>query len=289
MVQEPENISVKGFWRGTRVPNLVIIVFTQFIVTYTLLRTDLSVSAILADFQLLLVIVSTVMVAAAGYLINDYFDIKIDYINKPERVVVGRLLKRRVVLVVYQVFNILAVLIALLVDWHIVIFHITSITLLWLYSNNLKKHPLVGNLVIGLLTAASLMIVAVYYDTYTLTFWAYAAFAFFFTVIREIIKDAEDLKGDAAFGYKTIPIVWGYRKTKIFMIVLLAIFLTIVIIDSIFSKEDRMRLIAYGLIPITIFYGYRIFNADTKKDFTMLSTLSKVIMLIGVLSMFLFR
>ena len=289
MVNEPENLSVRGFWIGTRVPNLIIIVFTQFITTYSLVRTDLSITQILSDPGLLLVIASTVMVAAAGYLINDYFDVKIDYINKPERVVVGRLLKRRVVLVVYQAFNIAALLIGLYVGWQIVVIHLSTIGLLWFYSHDLKRHPLIGNIVIGLLTSASLIIVAMYYHSFGLTFWIYAAFAFFFTVIRELIKDAEDLKGDAAFGYQTLPVIWGYRKTKIFMIVLLGIFMTMVTAVSILLKQETFTLIAYALVPITLFYAYRIYFADTKKDFSNLSLLSKIIMIVGITSMFIFR
>ena len=289
MVKEPENISIKGFWIGTRVPNLIIIVFTQFITTYSLIRRDLNIAQILSDIDLVLVISSTVMVAAAGYLINDYFDIKIDYINKPERVVVGKLLKRRVVLVTYQVFNILAVLIGMYVSWRIVGFHVISITLLWFYSHDLKRHPLVGNIVIGLLTAASLIIVAVYYESYGLIFWIYAAFAFFFTLIREIIKDAEDLKGDSAFGYKTLPVIWGYRKTRILMISLLGVFLILVSLVSLVLKNESFELMTYGLVAVTLVYGYLIFFADTKRDFTRLSLFSKVIMLVGILSMFIFR
>ena len=108
-------------------------------------------------------------------------------------------------------------------------------------------------------------------------------------MIREIIKDAEDLKGDSAFGYKTLPVIWGYRKTRILMISLLGLFAIMVSVASLVLKIETFTLMTYGLVVVTLIYGYLIFFADTKKDFSRLSLLSKLIMLVGILSMFIFR
>ena len=224
----------------------------------------------------------TVMITAAGYLINDYYDVKIDFVNKPDRVVVGKKLKRRWVLAGHTILNFGAIGIGFYLSWPIGITMFgAAFFLLWLYSNQLKRLPLVGNLSIAVLTGMTLVLVAEYFQERTFIIACYAVFAAFITLIREIIKDVEDRKGDERFGCRTIPIVYGVAKTKNFLFVIMIIFIITVFI---LLQNISLVLPIVLLLTLTVL-AFGIAKADTVKAFCNLSTLTKVIMLLGVISM----
>src|SRR5690606_19191379 len=163
---------------------------------------------------LYLIVLSTLLIAAAGYIINDYFDVKIDLVNKPKRVIVGRYLKRRMAIGTHQLLNVLGVIAGLLVSYKVALVNIFSVSPLWLDSERYKRQLLIGNVAVSLLTALSLMILTVHYPQNRKLIFIYAVFAFFISLIREIVKDIEDMKGDAFHGCRTLPIVVGIRRTK---------------------------------------------------------------------------
>jgi 4-hydroxybenzoate polyprenyltransferase len=269
-----------SFLRLTRVWNLVILALSQYFTAVMLI----SISNIL-DWRLFLLVTSTCMIAAAGYIINDYYDIKIDLVNKPERVVIGQGITRRYAILLHTVLSLLGVAIGLLLDWRIGAINLASAFLLWWYSNDLKRQPFIGNLVVALLTGMSILIVDSLYQTGLSIVVIYASFAFFMTLIREIIKDMEDLKGDHSFGCRTLPIVWGFRKTKFMIYTIMFMFsLTVMLLDIFFVKLPLYYFIVFLFIPL-LWLVYRLIYADTKKDFRWLSTFCKVIMLLGVFSM----
>ena len=281
----PRRFLLVGFYRLIRVPNLLIIVFTQYLARIFLIGPRQQWRSYLLDHRFFLLVLSTVFIAAAGYIINDYYDVKIDTINKPKRVVVGRILRRRLAMIAHTGLNVLGLAIGLYVGKVVFLYNFVAAFGLWLYSNQLKRLPLVGNLVIALLTGASLSILAAYFRQHQQLVYTYAIFAFFITLIREIIKDMEDVKGDATFGCQTLPIVWGLRRTKLLLYLLTASFLTVI-----FLMGNHLHLPILGYLFVVVFLPIvwllvKLVRADTKKDFGYLSNLCKVIMLNGVLSM----
>ncbi|QJW92393.1 geranylgeranylglycerol-phosphate geranylgeranyltransferase [Spirosoma taeanense] len=281
----PFSAFVIGFLRLIRVQNLLIVVLTQFLARIFLVGPKAEWPLILVDPTIWLLSLSTVCIAAAGYIINDYFDIKIDLINKPQRVVIGRYLKRRVAMGTHQLLNVIGCLIGLYLSKWVFVADVVSVSLLWFYSAQFKRQPVIGNVVISLLTALSLIVLAVYYRQNADMLLIYALFSFGISLVREIIKDMQDVRGDARFGCRTLPIVWGLRRTKYLLYVLIALF-----IMSMFLIADALGNPRLGwiflilLIPIT-WLTYRLVYADTRRDFGYLSTLCKLIMLMGVLSM----
>lgn len=266
--------------RLTRFSNLLIIGLAQYFTAYFLVNPET-----LTDFQLLLLTISTVLIAAAGYIINDYYDIKIDYINKPDRVVIGKTIPRRFAILFHTLFSLSGVAIGFYLSWQIGIINFLSAFLLWWYSNNLKRLPFVGNVSIGFLTALSIYIVAILYPGNHALILIYSLFAFFMTIIREVIKDMEDLKGDITFGCKTLPIIWGFRKTKQFLYSILLVFsLSVLILDLIYTVLPSVYFISFLFLPL-IGLLVRLHRADTVKDFSWLSSFCKVIMVLGILSM----
>ncbi len=266
--------------RLTRAWNLVVIVFAQYFTAYFLAKAD-----ILHDFSLFLLSLSTVLIAAGGYVINDYYDVKIDYVNDPERVVVGRTIHRRVAILLHVALSVLGIIIGLFVSWKLALVNIFSVSVLWFYSNLLKRLPFIGNVTVALLTGSSIAILLFLYSTNAVLILIYALFSFFMTLVREIIKDMEDLKGDNTYGCKTLPIVWGIRKTKIMLYLLVIVFSIIVaVINQLYVNLPIIYFVMLLFVPLA-WLVTRLVRADTKKDYGWLSSFCKVIMLLGILSM----
>lgn len=264
----------------TRFWNLIIIGLAQYFTAYFLVGPQT-----LADWRLLLLSISTMMIAAAGYIINDYYDVKIDLINKPERVVIGRGITRRYAIFFHTALSILGVAVGFFLSWQIVLINFFSAFLLWLYSNNLKRQPFVGNLVIGLLTALSILVVNLLYKPFNSFILFYALFAMGMTLVREIIKDMEDWKGDNSFGCRTLPIVWGPRKTKSFLYFLLVSFAVLVLlINNLYAGLPILFFFFFLFLPM-VYLIVRLKRADTIRDFARLSSLCKLILLLGIASM----
>lgn len=272
--------SLIAFLRLTRFWNLFIIALAQYFAVVFLIDHHL-----LFDWRLLLLAFSTSIIAGAGYIINDYYDIKIDLINKPDRVVIGKDIARRYALLFHSILSFSGILLGFLLGWRIGIIHILSSFILWWYSNSLKRQPFLGNFMVALLTGISILIVNVLYDLDNPFVIIYSLFAFFMTLVREIIKDMEDLKGDNTFGCKTLPIIWGIRKTKVLVYFLLALFSgMVVLINAIYTQLPFYYFLVFLFAPLSIFLIVLI-RADTKRDFYRLSQWCKVIMVLGVISM----
>jgi 4-hydroxybenzoate polyprenyltransferase len=271
---------IESFLRLTRAWNLVIIVFAQYFTAWFLAKAD-----VVHDLELFLLSLSTVLIAAGGYVINDYYDVKIDVINNPERVVIGKTIHRRFAILLHVALSVMGVLVGLLVSWKLAVVNVNSVMVLWFYSNLLKRLPFIGNFTVALLTGCSIAILLFLYNTNVGLIIVYAVFSFFMTLIREIIKDMEDLKGDNTYGCKTLPIIWGIRKTKITLYLIIAAFsIAVALINYVYVKLPVIYFVMLLFVPLA-WLTAQLVRADTKKDFSWLSSFCKVIMLLGILSM----
>lgn len=271
-----------AFWQLVRWPNLLLLIFTQYFTKISLIDQGQNWEQRLFDTQLFMLCSATVLIAAAGYIINDYYDIKIDLINKPKRVVIGRYIKRRWALGLHQCFSMMGIGLGFFLNKRVVFVNILVVTVLWLYANHFKRTAFWGNFIVSILTAASVVILAVFYGKHQTEVYIFGAFSFFISLLREIVKDMEDIRGDANFGCQTLPIVWGIRKTKRFVYLILFLFVNTLIISILYLPS--LWPIGIVFVPLALFF-YRLLPADTRLQFHQLSTLCKYIMLLGVLSM----
>ncbi len=269
-----------ALFRLTRFWNLVILGMAQYFTAYFLIGPFTFV-----DWKLFFLAASTMMIAAAGYIINDYYDVKIDLINKPDRVVIGKGITRRYAIFFHTALSLTGVGLGFLLGWRIGVVNFFSAFLLWLYSNYLKRLPFIGNFSIGVLTALSVLIVNLLYRPFNTYILIYAFFALAMTLVREIIKDMEDWKGDNTFGCKTLPIIWGIRKTKLLLYFLLGLFaLLVLIVNEIYLGLPGYYFVVFLFLPL----GYlllKLIRADTIKDYARLSSLCKLILVLGIMSM----
>ena len=286
--RRPKNLLVKAILELIRFRNLVLVVLSQALVQACLLAEGIQWEKVLEPGFGILTF-STVCIAAAGYIINDYYDIKIDAINKPERLLVGKTIRRRRAMFAHLILSFIGVALGFLLSIAVGLINLGAVLLLWGYSARFKKMLLVGNVVIAMLSASMLLIVAVYADKLNKITLGYAIFALLISLIREIIKDMEDVKGDASFDCRTLPIVAGLRKTKLVLYPLIAAFqafLITVILHPATTPLFDAYMILLVLIP-SIWLIIKLVRADRKRDFTFLSNLNKFIMLTGILSMLL--
>ncbi|WP_086543488.1 geranylgeranylglycerol-phosphate geranylgeranyltransferase [Algoriphagus antarcticus] len=278
-------ISIRGLFRISRPINLLMVGFAQFMTAYFLVGTNNSGLPVLQDYKLYLLVISTLLITAAGYMINDYYDVKIDYVNRPGNVVVGKGIKRRMVIFLHTFLNFIAVGLGILVSPSIALINFVAAFLLWLYSNQLKRKPFIGNFTVALLTGVSIYLIGFYFQKSELLILTYAIFAFFLNLIREIIKDIEDRQGDRKHGCRTLPIVLGFRRTKAVIFLIAAVFVCAIFIVT--FKLNRPIIFYYfaGMGIFFMYFMHRIYLADRKDHFTKLSTLAKILMLVGTLSM----
>lgn len=305
-----------AFFKLVRWPNLVFIALTQLLFYYCIILPvfkEVS-SFIFTDKRILaLVILSSVLIAAAGYIINDYFDINIDLINKPQQNVVDSIMSRRWAMFWHMFLSMAGIVMGFYADFvsgHFLLglSNVICVVLLFVYSLTFKKKMLIGNVIISALTAWVVMIMGLYVvidfilktgessvpvtRIMRLTI-LYTAFAFIISLIREVIKDMEDIEGDRRYGCRTMPIVWGINSSKVFtavwLIVLTAALIAVQVYVLLFgwwwSAAYVLLLIVFPLLWILV----KLKMAKSQANFHYLSTLIKLVMLTGICSMVFFK
>lgn len=298
---------VVAFLRLIRWSNLVFIVLTQ-VLFYGCIYYPLYHVQHLS--RLVLLILASVFIAAGGYIINDYFDLNIDLVNKPDKNVIDRIIKRRWAIIWHLVFSFLGIVLTLLAVglqyWYVILANIACVALLWFYSTSFKRQLLIGNVVISLLTAWTILVLFFAFsspynafntnDPVSVKFFRlaflYSGFAFIISLIREAIKDMEDIKGDLRYGCKTLPIVAGIRTTKIYAAIWISVLVaTLVILQFYVLQFGWWPSVLYGILLVICPLLYtlkKLRSAYRSKDFAALSNLTKWIMLSGILSMIFF-
>ncbi len=297
-----------AFFKLIRWPNLVFIILTQLLFYFCIY---IPLFPQHNYFQLSWIIAASVLIAAAGYIINDYFDLNIDQVNKPEENVFVRQINRRWAILWHFVFSIggiVATAFAVGIDkWFLVIANLFVALLLWFYSTSFKRQLLIGNIVISVLTAWTVLIIFFAftnpYDAigssgnapvrfFRLAF-LYGGFAFVISLIREAIKDMQDMEGDARYGCKTLPIVAGIRTTKIYTLVWLVVLTGSLIVLQLYVLMFQwwwavLYNTIFVIVPLVIL-TIKLSKAVQVNEFAYLSRYTKFIMFTGITSMIFFR
>jgi len=298
-----------AFLKLVRIENLLVIAITQICIKY-LVFSPINDFSKFTPFLFSLSLISTLLIAAGGYIINDYFDVKTDKINRPETVVIDVSIKRRWAMILHIVFNAIGLLIGVYLaikcnSLKLVLIQIISILLLWFYSTHFKKQLLIGNIVVSLLSA-SIPVLPVIYDYYlsvnsrlielvlfnsflkvlAIIVIGYSAFAFLTSFAREVIKDMEDYKGDVQTGCKTMPIVWGIITSKVvtFFTIIITIGLLFLACYKFFKEHQYMPIyyiIGAVIVPLFVLLSL-VLSAKTSVHFKRASLFLKFIMLSGI-------
>jgi 4-hydroxybenzoate polyprenyltransferase len=295
---------VTAFLQLIRWKNLVMIVCIQLLFKYIYFPV-FSVATTLLNLDFSILLLATITIAAAGYIINDIYDVEADKINKPNKVIINKKISKKQGYSYYYILNGIGLLAGLYVAYRIdklsfiAIFIITAL-LLKVYNSDFKKRPLVGNIIVSLLVSLSILIVGVFdvipaitnenvveqYRAFRVLI-DYSVFAFMFMFLREIVKDIEDVNGDKKLKMKTLPILLGRRRTKNIVFTLSFVPLILGTLYSFNNFSDLPFVLAYMLIVVMLpllYFMTKIIYAKTKKDYAYASNLLKFIMLMGMFS-----
>ena len=294
------------FLKLIRYQNLILLALMQFSFRYGfLIHQDVPLA--LADWQFSLLVLATVLLAAAGYIINDIFDQDTDEINKPQKQIIGTFISENKAYNLYVALNLTGVAFGFYLSNVILrpsfaVIFIFIAASLYFYATQLKRIALVGNLLVAILTGVSVLLLGVF-DLYPATYDAnrdqmaimfkilmdYAFFAFFINFIRELVKDAEDYKGDFAVGAKTLPVLIGTKITAkiVFVLHLIALLLLINYTTTHLFENNLLIATLYVLITVVaplVLTMIKSWKASSTEDFQTISKVLKVVIFFGIMS-----
>ncbi len=277
-----------AYLRMFRYKNLLITILVQLMVYFCLVKGSL----LIPPKDLLLLIGGTVLIAAAGYVINDIYDLKADIINRPDTVLLVQRIKIKTALVIYITFNVLAFYFGILISWKFLLMFLAVSFLLFLYAARIKRTPLLGNILVALILAFVLIIVWIFEQgNYPELILLYASFAFLTGIIRELLKDLEDMEGDKKAGYMTFPLKYGVQKSKNLVqnLTIIQIISLIVFAILVYGFTAYWALMAYFFVLVLIPLSLALYleqKAESKNDFAQLTRFFKFIVVTGTISMF---
>ena len=274
-------LSLFSVVRGYNIP---VIALAQYLSAIFILDKESRALDVILDLNLFLIVLASSLTIASGYIINSFYDAKKDLINRPKKSMLDRLVSQQTKLHVYFALNLLVVMLAFMVSWRAAVFFSGFIFLIWFYSHKLKKYPLIGNLTAALLAVLPFFGILMYYKNFYQVIFAHATFLYLLLLIRELIKDLENIKGDLVADYRTIPVMFGERVSKIIIITLT--FLTLIPVYLLIEVFDvgHMDLYFYGGMIVIIWFLSLLWKAETQKEYLLLHNILKFLIVAGVFS-----
>ncbi|MFV8467300.1 geranylgeranylglycerol-phosphate geranylgeranyltransferase [Flavobacterium sp. LB1P62] len=274
--------------------NIPIIILAQYLSAIFILAPEKRALDILLDFNLFILVIASSLAIASGYIINNFYDSQKDLINRPNKSMLDRLVSQKTKLSVYFALNFIVALMALFVSWRVFLFFSAYIFSIWFYSHKIKKYPIIGNLTASLLAVLPFFAILLYfyiqipfeeienYERQLAVIFAHAAFLFLLILIREMVKDLENLRGDLANDYKTIPIVYGEEISKktITILTILAVIPVYLLIEI--YDVGYMDIYFYSCLIVLIFFLAYLWKSNTKSQFLLLHNVLKFLIVAGV-------
>ena len=287
-------MKVASLFSVVRGYNIPIIILAQYLSAVFILAPEKRALDILLDFNLFILVFASSLTIASGYIINNFYDSRKDLINRPNKSMLDRLVSQKTKLSVYFTLNFIVALMALFVSWRVFLFFSGYIFLIWFYSHKIKKYPFVGNLMAALLAVLPFFAILLYFYTripfedienykrQLAVIFSHATFLFLLLLVREMIKDLENLKGDLANDYKTIPIVYGEQISKQIITVLTVLTVLPVYVLIEISDVGFMDIYFYSCLIILIFFLLYLWKSNRKGQFLLLHNVLKFLIVSGV-------
>ena len=264
--------------------NILIIVIAQYLASIYILAYDKPLREVVLDFNLLMLVLASSAVIAGGYIINNFYDSEKDLINRPQKSMLDRLVSQNTKLSFYFVLNFIGVVLASYVSFKAVIFFSAYIFGIWFYSHKLKKLPFIGNLTSAILTITPFFIVFIYYKNFETVVFVHAMFLFLIISMRELTKDLENIKGDLAQNYHTIPITYGENVSKIILTSLTILTLIPSYLLVYRFNVGYMSYYFYFSILLLFVFLILIWKSKSKTHYLILHNILKLIIVAGVFS-----
>lgn len=267
--------------------NILIVVIAQYLTSAFILAHDRPLREVLFDTNLFFLILASASTIASGYIINNFYDSEKDLINRPKKTMLDRVVSQRTKLSVYFILNFATIFFASYVSFRAVVFFSIYIFVIWFYSHRLKKILFLGNLVASILTITPFFVIFIYYKNFESVIFIHATFLYLMIVMRELVKDLENMQGDLAQNYKTIPLVYGERWSKFFLAVccVLAVVPLLLLITR--FEIGYMDYYFYSSILLLILFLLLLYFSQAKWQYLLLHNILKLIIVAGVFSILL--
>jgi 4-hydroxybenzoate polyprenyltransferase len=265
--------------------NILVLIAAQYLAAIFIFSPEKSLKHIIFDIHLLYLILATASVVSAGYIINSFYDSKLDLINRPLKTGLDSQIKEETKLSLYFLLNFVGAAFGFLISWRAAVFFSVYIFGIWIYSHKLKKYALTGLISATVLTVLPFFAVFVYFKNFQKVIFVHALFLFLVIMVRQLIKNLENIKGAIANNYKTFPVVYGERKTKQFSLLLLVFTLIPMLILFRYTGLGYMRYYFHLAMITLIFVGWYLWFANSKNQYRLLHNILKALLLIGILGL----
>ena len=264
--------------------NIAVVVLAQYLSAIFIFGSQSRAISVLTDWHLFLIIFSSTLAIASGYIINNFYDDEKDLINRPYKSFIDHKVSKETQFRIYFLLNFLSVAIAWLVSWRAAVFYALYIFVLWFYSHKLKKYPIVGNITASLLVLLPFFGMLMHFQNFSWGIFAHGFYLYLILLIREFVKDLENLKGDFANNYQTVPVRFGARVSK-FLITFL-VFVTLLPAYALIAYYEVGYMQFYFYVSSGLLLAFLIFlyQSATQTEYKKLHILLKLIILLGVLS-----
>ena len=264
--------------------NILVIVLAQYLTSIYILAPELPLRKVLFDPNLLMLILASASAIAGGYIINSFYDSEKDLINRPHKTLLDKLVSQNSKLSGYFVLNFLSVIFASYVSFRAVLFFSIYIFGIWFYSHKLKKFPFIGNITAAILAVVPFFAVFIYYGNFDLVIFVHATFLFLMISMRELVKDLENLKGDLAQDYRTIPVVYGEKVSKQMLTIMSVLALVPIVLLITRFDIGYMFLFFYGSVFALILFDFILWKSAKRLHYIVLHNILKFIIVVGVFS-----
>jgi len=274
-------VSLFSVIRGYNIP---IIILAQYLSALFILAPEKKPIHVILDINLFLIVLATVLTIASGYIINSFYDSKKDLINRPNKSILDRLISQKTKLSVYFTLNFVVAFLAIFISWRAFLYFSVYIFLIWFYSHKVKKFVVIGNLMATLMAILPFFALLLYYKNFYEVIICHATFLFLLLLIREMIKDLENIKGDLANDYKTIPILYDELTSK--KIITFLTVLTVIPVYLLIEKFEigNMDLYFYSCLLFLLLFLIKLGKSKTKEHYLILHNLLKFLIVAGVFS-----
>ena len=274
-------VSLFSVIRGYNIP---IIILAQYLSAIFILAPEKKPLHVILDIYLLLIVIATALTIASGYIINSFYDSKKDFINRPNKSTLDRLVSQKTKLSVYFTLNFAVAFLAIFISWRAFLYFSVYIFLIWFYSHKVKKFVVIGNLMATLMAILPFFALLLYYKNFYEVIICHATFLFLLLLIREMIKDLENIKGDLANDYKTIPILYDELTSK--KIITFLTVLTVIPVYLLIEKFEigNMDLYFYSCLLFLLLFLIKLGKSKTKEHYLILHNLLKFLIVAGVFS-----
>lgn len=262
--------------------NILVVVLAQYLASIYIFAHDKPLKSVLLDVNLLMLVLASSATIAAGYIINSFYDSEKDLINRPQKTMLDRLVSQNTKLSFYFTLNFLAVVFASYVSFRAVMFFALYIFGIWFYSHKLKKLPMVGNLVSAILAVTPFFAIFIYYGNFELVIFYHAMFLFLLISIRELVKDLENIKGDFAQNYQTIPVKYGSAVSKKIVTALVCLTAIPIVILLTQFNLGYMSIYFFSSIFMLLIFLALLWQSTSKYQYTWLHNIVKFIIVFGV-------